>query len=247
MTDLRARPVALVTGAARRIGRAVALDLATAGCDLAVHHHTSAAEARDVAAAAEARGARALVVAGDLRAPSGVRALAREVRERLGRVDVLVHNASVFRATPLDMPGADAFDAAVEEALGLHVAAPLALIHALLPSLRAAAPGAVVLLADACARRRDHAAYLASKAALVSLARNLARDLAPEVRVNAVAPGSVLPAESDGEDAVPRLIRSVPMGRLGTVEEVAAAVRFLALGPTFVTGQVLAVDGGQYA
>jgi NAD(P)-dependent dehydrogenase (short-subunit alcohol dehydrogenase family) len=247
MTASAPRPVALVTGAARRIGRAIALELASEGCDVAVHHHTSSDAAAAVVAAICDAGASASAFAADLSTAEGARELARDVLAWRGRVDVLVNNASMFAATSLDASSPEDLDAAVARTLGVHVAAPLALVHALLPSLRAAGPGAVVNVGDACGARADHAPYLAAKAALTAVTRNLARDLAPEVRVNMVAPGSILPAEQDGEAAVPRLVANVPMGRLGTVEEVARTVRFLALGPGFVTGQVLAVDGGQYA
>ena len=246
---LQPRPsVALVTGAARRIGRGIALELAAAGLAVAVHHRSCAADADRVVEEIVRAGGVAHAFAADLAVAGAPRLLAREVLARFGRIDVLVNNASAFPSTPLPAADAGAFDAAVAQVLAVHVAAPLALVDALASSLRAGGCGAIVNLGDACRQRAHHAAYLASKAALESLTRNLARDLAPEIRVNMVAPGSILPATHDDHDiAIPRLVARVPLRRLGEVSEVAAAVRFLAMDARFVTGQVLGVDGGQYA
>ncbi len=243
----RGAPVALVTGASRRIGRAIALEFAAAGYRVALHHHMSAAAAGNVVQEIAAAGGSAYAFAAELRTAAGARALAATVLGHLGRVDVLVNNASRFTATPLDAPAGAAFDDAVAALCGVHVAAPLALVHALAPSLAAGGCGAVVNLGDARHHRAHHAAYLAAKAALASLTRSLARDLAPRIRVNMVAPGSILPAAGAPPDATASLISGVPLGRLGTTSEVARAVRFLACGPAFITGQILAVDGGQYA
>lgn len=247
MTSDSLSPVALVTGAARRIGRGIALELAAAGLAVAVHYRSSRDDAVRVVSEITAQGGVAQAFAADLALPGAARELARDVLERFGRVDVLVNNASAFPASPLPSGDGALFDATVEQVLAIHVAAPLALADALANSLRERGQGAIVNLGDACPTRAHHAPYLASKAALESLTRSLARDLAPDIRVNMVAPGSILPAAHDGDDVTPRLIASVPMQRLGEVREVAAAVRFLALDAQFVTGQVLALDGGQYS
>ena len=247
MTVAAAGPVALVTGAARRIGRAISLEMAAAGVAVAAHYRSSPTEAAAVVRAIVDSGGRAQAFAADLSTAPGARGLARAVLACWGRVDVLVNNASIFVSTSLDSDSADDVDDALRRAFGIHVAAPLALVHELAPAMRAVGRGAVVNVGDACRRRADHAPYLASKAALESLTRTLARDLAPEIRVNMVAPGSILPPAATTADATAGLVPRIPAGRLGAVDEVARVVRFLALGPEFVSGQIVAVDGAQYA
>ncbi len=240
----RPRRVVLVTGAARRIGCAIARACAARGLDVAVHHATSGAAAEALVDELRALGVASHAFCADLTADGAARALADAVLARFGRVDVLVHNASVFERTPLLATSPTAWTAAVRRAFALHPAAALELVHALAPGMVERGGGAVVFLGDADRRRIAHAPYAASKAALEALVPVLARELAPHVRVNAVAPGSILPAA--GGAAPDALVRAVPAGRLGTPAEVADAVLFLALGPAFVTGQVLGIDGAQH-
>jgi pteridine reductase len=248
MTSSSARPVALVTGGAQRIGRALCLAFAESGHDVVVHFHASETAAVATAADVEAHGVIGHAARADLASVSEARDLAAEAMATFGRVDVLVNNASAFHSLPLTTTDVETFDAATKRFLSLHVASPLALVHALAPELRARR-GAVVNLGDAAGPRAGFSAYSASKVALASLTRSLARELAPEVRVNMVAPGAILPPAGSspaGDDGIAQIVSRIPAGRFGTVEEVAEAVLFLATGPAFVTGQVLGVDGGQY-
>jgi NAD(P)-dependent dehydrogenase (short-subunit alcohol dehydrogenase family) len=235
--------VALVTGSARRVGRAIALDLARAGFDLVVHHRTSTAEAAGVVLEAESMGVAATAVRADLSAPAEIAAMFAEVERLHGRLDVLVNSAAVFRRTPPATLDEEAFDFHV----GVNLKAPyLCCIHAA-RLMRGPSPGRIVNVADVAAERpmRNYVPYCVSKAGLVMLTRSLAKALAPAVLVNAVAPGTVLFREDEGEPDRARVIARIPRGRVGAPEDVAAAVRFLCEGSEHVTGAVIPVDGGR--
>jgi pteridine reductase len=222
--------VALVTGAGVRLGEAVARHLARHGYTVAAHYH--AHRPRGFAAALQA----------DLAAPGGPDALAAAFRGRFSRLDLLVNSAASFEALPLEATDAAAFDAQLD----LNARAPLLLTRALLPLLRRAR-GSVVNVADVgggLVAWSGYAAYCAGKAALVRLTECLALELAPRVRVNAVAPGTVLWPAAYPAGKRRRLAARIPLGRAGTPLDVAEAVRYLAEAP-FVTGAVLPVDGGR--
>ena len=224
------RPVALVTGAGVRVGGAIARHLARHGYAVAAHYHTH--RPRGFAAAFQA----------DLAAPGGPDALAGAFRARFQRLDLLVNSAAGFEARTLEATDAAAFDAQLD----LNARAPLLLTRALLGPLRRAR-GSVVNVADVgggLVAWSGYAAYAASKAALVRLTECLALELAPRIRVNAVAPGTVLWPGSYGAARRRELARRIPLGRAGTPLDVAEAVRYLAEAP-FVTGAVLPVDGGR--
>jgi pteridine reductase len=226
----RAPRVALVTGAGVRVGAAIARHLARHGYAVAAHYH--AHRPRGFAAALRA----------DLSAPDGPDDLAAQLRRAFGRLDLLVNSAAAFEGRPLARTDAAAFDAQ----LHLNARAPLLLTRALAPLLRRSG-GAVVNVADiggGLVAWKGFAAYCASKAALARLTECLALELAPRVRVNAVAPGTVLWPEAYGAARRRELARRIPLGRAGTPEDVAEAVRFLAEAP-YVTGAVLPVDGGR--
>ncbi len=239
------RPVALVTGAARRIGAAIAGQLHAAGHDLALHHHSSQAEMAALAAALDARRpGSVLVLAGDLREFDRLPELVARTVGHFGRLDALVNNASNFYPTPLG----EATPAQWDDLFAVNARAPLFLAQAAAPHLRAAG-GAIVNLADLHAGRplAGHPLYSAAKAALVSLTRSLALELAPRVRVNAVAPGAILWPEH-GKDAAARqaILEATALGRIGEADDIAAAVRFLLSADAgYITGQVLHVDGGR--
>ena len=238
------RPVALVTGAARRIGAAIARTLHAAGCDLALHCHRSRAELD--ALAAELDGVRAgsvLVLQADLAEFDRLPELVAGAVGRFGRLDALVNNASAFFPTRLGETTPAQWDAL----FAANARAPFFLAQAAAPHLRAAR-GAIVNLVDIHAERplRDHALYGMSKAALAYMTRALALELAPEVRVNAIAPGAILWPEDGKDDAAKAAILArTPLGRTGTVEEIAEAVRWLLRDARYTTGQVLRVDGGR--
>ena len=243
------RPVACVTGGARRVGRAVALELARRGCDLAVTYNRSEADAASLGDEAKARGASVRLDRLDLDDPGAVEAYGERLA-RESRVDVLVHNASIYN-------GAALADVTPENAMRMYRVnslAPLLLTKALAVRLGASdrpGGGSVVAMADIHAMglpRKGFAAYAMSKSALVEMVRSLARELAPRVRVNAVAPGVVAWPEEGGESdaaAQAAYLARVPLGRAGTPEDAAGAVAWLALDAAYVTGQVIRLDGGR--
>lgn len=235
--------VALVTGSARRVGRAIAIELASRGCDVAVHYHHSATEAAAVADEVRALGRRATLVPGNLVDPRVPESLVEVAAAELGGPHILVNNASSFDSLGVEDWSGEHW----EETFRLNLFAPALLAQAAVPRMRAAGAGRIINLTDILAERpiKRFAAYCASKAALVSLTRSLARELAPEITVNAVAPGiAVFP---DGYDAAlkAKLTNRVPMLRPGTPEEVARIVGFLVTEADYVTGQVISIDGGR--
>jgi len=236
-------PVVLITGAARRIGAAIARRLHADGYAVALHCQHSRDDADALAAGFEAqRAATACVLQGDLKDAAVLPALVEHTVARFGRLDALVNNAAAFAPTPFDATGAEEFDAL----MATNARAPFLLAQAAAPHLRAAR-GAIVNIGDLYAERprADLVAYAASKAALLGLTRGLAVALAPEVRVNAVSPGAILWPE-DGADPAQqaRILEATPLARLGTADEIADAVAWLLRGG-FTTGEVLRLDGGR--
>src|SRR5689334_267761 len=236
--------VALVTGAARRLGRAIAVRLAQGGCRVAVHYRGSRADALATVRAIRDLGGEAEAFPADLARPAAPAALVRAVAKRMGPVLVLVNNASIFPATAF--PGGDPRD--LEACHAVHVRAPYLLARAAAPGMLRAGRGKIVNMGDLYADRplRGRAPYIATKAALHGLTLALARELAPAVQVNAVAPGAILLPEGAEPSMARRLAKAIPAGRLGTPEEVADAVAFFVEGPDFVTGEILRVDGGRH-
>ncbi|MCK9192936.1 MAG: SDR family oxidoreductase [Nevskia sp.] len=235
--------VALVTGGGRRIGAAICRTLHAAGMNIAIHCHRSAAEAAALAAALNAlRPNSAVVLHANLADAAALPALAVAAQGRWQRLDALVNNASTYRRTPLGTITAEVFD----DLIASNFKAPLLLTQACLPLF---APGAAVVnILDTLARhaRPGFAPYNAAKAALWSLTETLAVELAPKVRVNGVAPGHVLWAESTQLSAEQQAdeLAHIPLARLGQPDEIARAVRFLlAPGSAYITGAILPVDG----
>lgn len=233
--------VALVTGAARRVGRAVAMDLASGGYRLAVHYRRSREEALQVVAQIEGSGGQAVPFGADLTDDGAVDRLVADVAGTFGRLDVLVTAAAVFRQTPWSQVSATDWD--------FHMAANLRatflLAHAAAP--RMADGGSIVTVGDWSGERpvRDYLPYCVSKAGVIALTRALAQELAPRLRVNCVCPATVLPPEGHDPEELERIRRQTPLQRLGSPRDVAAAVRFLVDGSDYVTGAVLPVDGGR--
>jgi NAD(P)-dependent dehydrogenase (short-subunit alcohol dehydrogenase family) len=239
----RGGPVALVTGAARRIGREIALALARDGWDVAVHYATSRDDALQAVAEIEHLGRRAVAVNRDLAVEAGVRSLLAECADELGPVSCVVNNASLFERD-------DAASFASEHllrAMRTNVAAPLLLAQALHDRLAADARGVVINLLDQklANPNPDFLSYTLSKAALQEATRLLAMALAPRVRVVGVAPGLTLVSGAQSEEGFARAHARTPLGRSSTPADIAQAVVYLAKAPA-VTGVTLLVDGGQH-
>lgn len=236
--------VALVTGAARRVGAVIARRLHAAGYDLVLHHRNSGNEAGLLSAELEReRTGSTLVLQADLAEFDRLPELVAQAIGRFGRLDALVNNASAFYPTPIGAVTPAAWD----DLFAANARAPFFLSQAAAPHLVASA-GAIVNLADiyADSALRGHSVYVMAKAALVAMTRSLALDLAPHVRVNAVAPGAVLwPEQGKSEQAKQALLSAVPLARMGSPDEVAEAVRWLLLDARYTTGQVIRVDGGR--
>lgn len=234
---------ALVTGGARRIGRAIALALAQAGADVAITYRSSKQEAVETAGAIAALGRRAHAIECDVRSESSVRAAVGQAIAALGRLDVLVNNAAVFETAPLESITLDQWDTVFET----NTRGPFLVAREALPALRAA-QGRIVNIGSLGGERAwaGHAHYSSSKAALHMLTRTMAKAFAPEVSVNCVAPGWIeLDDRTENEAGnAARFAARTPLRRNGTADDVAQAVLFFAAGPAFVTGQILAVDGG---
>lgn len=237
-------PVVLVTGGARRVGAAIVRRLHAAGCDVAIHYRDSADEAAALASALnEARADSAMTCAGSLSDDATPPRIIDAVIDRYGRLDGLVNNASAFYPTPVGQTTSAQWD----DLFAANARAPFFLAQAAAPALRDAR-GAIVNIVDIYAERplAGHAVYSMAKAALAMLTQALAKELAPEVRVNAVAPGAILwPSSGKPEEAAEALIAKTPLARKGEPEDVAEAVRWLLLDAHYTTGQIVRVDGGR--
>lgn len=239
--------VALVTGGSRGIGAATSRMLARAGADVAVHGASSSSEAARVAGAIEALGRRAVVLPADLRDPGEADALPRRLADTWGQLDILVHNAGIWTHGPLASLSTEIWD----ETMNLNLVAVYRVTRGALPLLQRSERAAIVNVASTAAQRgeAEHAHYAASKAALLGWTKSLAVELAPRIRVNAVAPGWVRTdmvtealRDPSREQAV---VREIPRGRIGAPEDVAGAILFLASDlAAHITGEVLNVNGG---
>jgi len=233
--------VALVTGGAVRVGRAISLALAGEGMRVVVHYNSSSAAAEALVEEIRRGGGEAASIGADLSRADEVRRLADEAAGIFGGIDVLVNNASVFPPERLEETDETLWD----HTMAVNLRAPFFLIRHLAPVLRERR-GAVVNLCD-LAGIQTWAAYAAhgiAKAGLVHVTKVAARSLAPEVRVNGIAPGAVLPPESMGTDELDALERGTPLRRLGSPDDVVRAVLYL-LHADYVTGEILVVDGGR--
>lgn len=241
MTKGRDRPRALVTGGAVRVGRAIAEALAGAGYDLVLHYHSSSAAAEEFAERLRAKGVRAFPAQGDLSDPAQIQRPFDVVDRQLGGLELLVNSAAIFpRHDPLEVDAAE-----WDRVFALNARAPMLCSQAAAHRMER---GSIVNIIDTGATEAwpGYVPYVASKAALASLTRGLAAAFAPRIRVNGVAPGPVLlPETADGEAERSAASRRTALGRVGTAEDVAGAVLFLA-NAEYVTGEILRVDGGQH-
>lgn len=242
MTEPAARNgAALVTGGARRIGRAICLELAAAGFDIAVHHHTSDNEAAGLVSEIEGQGRRAVALAADLRDPVETHELVNRAARALGPLSVLVNNASVFADDRLDTITGDSWNAHLDT----NLRAPVLLAQTF--ARQAPEGSAIVNILDQRVLKPDPRffSYGLSKAALWHATRTMAQALAPRIRVNGVGPGPTLPSVHQTDADFAAEAAATPLQRAGSPEAVAAAVRWL-VDAELVTGQMIAVDGGQH-
>ena len=236
-------PVALVTGGAIRVGRALTLGLARAGYDIAINYNTSESEAHDASRAVTGMGRRALALPGDVSRSRDTRRIAAAVKKEFGRLDLLVNNASLFRAARLLEIG----EAEWDRVMAVNVKGPFLMVQAT-AELLTRSRGRVVNLVDLSAFQPwvEHPHHSVSKAALLHLTRIMARALAPHVRVNAVAPGAVLLPDSYDEAKREESRQAAALGTIGSPEDIVRTILFLERSP-FITGEVIVVDGGRLA
>lgn len=234
---------ALVTGAARRLGRAIALALAEEGCDVAIAFRTSADEAEETARRVRGLGRRAMLLEADLADPQAAAALPGRVAAKFGGLNIVVNNASVFEPAPLAKLDA----ATMQRTLAVNVVAPVLIARAAAEHLKTAGDGRIVNVTDISSERpwTGYLAYCASKAALESATRSLAKELAPHILVNAVAPGIVTLPEGMDDAARDAIVERIPVRRVGSPEEVAAGVMYFIRDARYTSGMILRVDGGR--
>lgn len=233
--------VGLVTGGAHRVGRALVLGLARAGADVAIHYHSSDHEATETAEAVRALGRRAETFRADLAAPDATTRLANAVAEAMGRLDILVNNASLFESARFGDVTAEAWD----RVMAVNLRAPFLLLQATAPLLEAS-NGVAVNIADLAGVQVWPAFphHGVSKAGLIHVTRVAARALAPDVRVNCIVPGTVLPPEDYTEEQIQTSVDRTVLGRIGSPADVVEALLFL-VRSEFATGSVVTVDGGR--
>lgn len=242
MSAALAGRVALVTGGAVRVGRALSVACAEAGLDVAVHYRSSAGPAREAVEECRACGVRAEAVGGDLATAAGCHGVVAAAADALGRVDVLVSSAANFLAVPFEETTEEHLDAA----FAVNLKAPFVLAQTVAPGMRARGFGRIVNIGDVAGLEPwpRFTAHCVAKAGLVMLTKALAQELAPEITVNAIAPGPVLMPEGSSEAAIERSRRKTVLGRIGSPDDVAGALAYL-LGADYVTGHTLVVDGGR--
>jgi pteridine reductase len=237
------RPVALITGSAKRVGAVIARCLHAAGYDLVLHHRDSAAQAGQLQAELElARPSSTLVLQAELSQFDRLPEMIAQTIGRFGRLDALVNSASAFYPTPIGVVTPAMWD----DLFAANARAPFFLSQAAAPHLKASG-GAIVNLVDIYAEKplKNHTVYVMAKAALAMMTLSLARELGPEIRVNGVAPGAVLWPEGKSEQDKQAYLKNTALQRVGKPEEVAEAVRWLLMDARYTTGQIIRVDGGR--
>ncbi len=234
--------VAVVTGGAHRVGKAITMMLAAAGADVIVNYFSSSAAADETVAEAEALGVRALACHCDVADWTQVRAMADTILETFGGVDIIVNSASLFEQTPFPTDDISAW----QRVTGISIDGPFYVCNALVPSMLARGGGAIVNIVDLSVWEPWHnfAAHSVSKAGLLAFTKQLALELAPTIRANAVAPGPVLPPPNYDKKSAEKTAAGTLLKRWGTPEDVAFAVRYL-IEADYVTADVVTVDGGQ--
>ena len=241
MSDLKGKTV-LITGAAQRLGKAIALAMANAGANVAFTYRSSANEASLTLAEINSSTLRGLAIECDLRQEKDVQKTVHQVLERFGKIDLLINNAGVFETAKVEDMTIEQWD----EVFAVNVRAPFLVSKFCIPSLRSSR-GRIINMGSLGGERpwATHAHYCSSKAALHMLTRVMAKSLAPEIAVNCVAPGMIDSGEEEKDPALlQRVAGRTPMKKNGAVQDVVSAVMYFATAPGFITGQVLTVDGG---
>ncbi len=238
--------VALVTGSAARVGAEIVRELHRCGADVAIHYRSSSESADALAEELNAqRAGSAMTIQADLLKTGDIEPMVNAVAGWKGRLDIVVNNASSFYPTPIGTITEEHWD----DLIGSNLKAPLFVAQAATPHLRAV-NGNLINIVDIHAQQplRHHVVYGPAKAGLAMLTRSLAKELGPEIRVNGVSPGAILwPSSGMSDDAKAAVLDQVPLGRPGDPSDIAGAVRFLVTEATYVSGQILAVDGGRSA
>lgn len=234
--------VVWITGAGRRLGRAMAVACAREGADVVVHYRSSDADAREVADEIRSLGRRALLVQGDHGVREEMESAVKKIDDEFGRLDALVNNASAYPSVPFEEIGEDAFF----DIIRANLYGPFLCSQLALPLLKKADPGRIVNLTDWAVERpyKGYSHYMASKGGLATLTRALAKELAPGILVNAIAPGPVLEPEELTPDKRERVLQRLPVGRWGSPESIAQALLYL-LETDNLCGETIHVDGGR--
>ncbi len=235
--------VTIVTGAAVRLGKAMALGLAQAGADVAVHYNRSVGPAHETVAQIQALGRRAVAVQADLSDAGAVQDIIPAVREALGAIDILINSAAIFERGTLETTTEELWD----RHLAINLKAPFLLCQAFARQLEPDRHGHIINIADWRALRpgKAYVAYTVAKAGLIALTKTLALGLAPQVQVNAIAPGAILPPPGKPNEELQRLVPRIPLGHTGSPPDIVEAALFL-LRSEFITGEVLSVTGGEH-
>lgn len=232
-----------ITGSARRLGRAMALEIAKRGANIVVHYSTSRDEAETLAREIEAMGRRTLIVQGDQGKIEDIKRIVAEIDAAFGRLDALVNSASNFKRTPIE----SITEADWDDSLAVNLKGPAFCAIEAARLIRRGGGGKILNMADWAGLRpyKGFLAYMIAKAGVVALTRTLALELAPEIQVNAIAPGPVLLPEGMSPREVRSVLRHVPLKRLGSPQDIATTAAFLLEGSDYITGQILCVDGGR--
>lgn len=240
--ELRNR-VALVTGAGKRVGREIALELARGGASVAIHYRNSKKEAEETAKEIGKLPAEVMLVKADLAVREEIVEMFRRIETGFGRLDILVNSAAVFRRTPYETISEDDFDFH----MNANLKAPfLCSIHAA-RLMKKNGAGKIINITDIAAERvfKNYIPYCISKSGLAAMTKGLAKALAPEITVNAVAPGTILFRDDEDEAHRNEVTSAIPLKRIGSPADIAKTVRFLIEGSDFITGAIIPVDGGR--
>jgi NAD(P)-dependent dehydrogenase (short-subunit alcohol dehydrogenase family) len=234
---------ALITGGAKRVGKGIALALAKHNAQVAISYQTSSKEAEKTVNELQALGAKALAVAADVSKAQAVDHLIKTVQKTFGSIDILVNNAAIFEETPFDRLTEKEWDRHLE----INLKGTFLCARAVSEVMRKQGRGKIINIADWSGIRpyKDYLPYCVSKAGVIALTKALALELAPMIQVNCICPGPILLPETYGEKERKAIIQETPLARLGSPEDIAAAVLFFIQGSDFVTGAILPVDGGR--